>query len=581
MAELRVDPTTAGARIAAALHAAAQALASPAAIAPPLPPGADPVSVAAAGRMTANAATLSTHLASGIPRIAAGVEAVSAALSGYETADAEGAALVSGHGAGAVAGGLPAARMLPAVPAIEVPDMPLDGVSALATLPGDPAVIDDALHAGAAEAGLHAHAEAWDTAAQQLHTAAGGLRSLSGGMDGSWSGDAADGLTDRLDRFGDWMVATAGAAQAHAQSARQAAQFYRSAVNAHPRAAEVRQTQQTLLAAVRRASAGDPTAVGQAMAAEAKLAALKEQSVTAMTDYGSGVGGISGGEHPGESPSLGQAGGSSGHKGGDGAGEGRDGDGVDGTGDGTDGADEFSDGADGDLAAGEGLDGLDPQAGVVGAEGPGQLGGAGQQLQQLMGPMMQMPTQLASSAGQALSAPAQQIGQIGQQASQMFGQAMGSPGGLGRTVAGLGAGDIGGAGADLGSLGDLGGAGGGGGGLGDLGDLGGLGGMGGGGADFGGGTVPAALPPPPAAAPPPAAQGAVSVPRTSVPVTGGMAGGMPMGMMPMAGRGAGGEGDKEIQRNTEWFPDEPLVKDEAAVVEAVAGQRRRPRPQET
>jgi len=59
----------------------------------------------------------------------------------------------------------------------------------------------------------------------------------------------------------------------------------------------------------------------------------------------------------------------------------------------------------------------------------------------------------------------------------------------------------------------------------------------------------------------------------------GMAG--PMGMMPMAGAGAGAGGDKELPRNQDWFPDEELVKDEAEVSEPVAGQRRRPRPTET
>jgi hypothetical protein len=54
-----------------------------------------------------------------------------------------------------------------------------------------------------------------------------------------------------------------------------------------------------------------------------------------------------------------------------------------------------------------------------------------------------------------------------------------------------------------------------------------------------------------------------------------------MGMMPMGGAGVGGGGDKEMPRNVEWFPDEALVTDEPEVSEAVAGQRRRPRPTET
>ena len=574
MAEVRVSPGEVGARIAQALHAAAQALASPAAIAPPIPAGADPVSVAAAGRMSANAATLSAQLASGLPRIAVGAAAVSAALGGYESTDAAGAALVSGYaagGGGAANVALPAVEM-PAVPVVDVGALPVDAGAALASLPGDPAVIDEALHAGAAEAGLHAHAQAWDTAAMQLHTAADGLQSLRAGMGQAWSGDAAESLGGRLDRFGQWMTASAASAQTHAESAREAAQLYRTAVNSHPRADEVRSTEQTLLAAVRRAAAGDLSAVGQAQAAEVRLAQLKEQSVSAMTGYGQGVTGLVPVDHPGESPSLGEGGGPAGAKDG---GESEDGTELS---DGVEGGDEFGD--DSLEAAGEGLDGglLDPQSGPA---SPGELAGVGGQLKdQLMGPMMQLPTQLASTAGPALSAPAQQIGQVGQQATQMvsqLGQSLaGSPvGSLGRTAGGVGGGDRSGLGAA-----DLGGLGGGGG---DLGGFGGdLGGGGGGGADFGGGTVPAGLPaqPAPPVPSPPPSTGPVSVPRTTVPVAGGMVGGMPMGMMPMAGRG-GGDGDKELPRNTEWFPDEPLVTDEPVVAEAVAGQRRRPRPQET
>jgi hypothetical protein len=589
VAELFVSPEEAGGRIAEALHAAAQALASPAAIVAPVPAGADAVSVAAAGRMSANAATLSAQLASGIPRIAAGVAAVSSALAGYETTDAAGAALISGHGAagaGVANAALPAVEM-PAVPVVEVGALPLDAVTALASLPGDPAVIDEALHAGAAEAGLHAHAQAWDSAAMQLHTAAQGLQSLRAGLGQSWAGDTAEGVAGRLDRFGAWMTASAASSQAHAQSARQAAQLYRTAVNSHPRADDVRSTEQTLLAAVRRAASGDLSAVGQAQAAEARLAQLKEQSVTAMTGYGQGVTGLAGVEHPGESPSLGEGGGPAGSKDGtskdgsesaDGE-DGKAGDGTDGTEGGVEGdefGDEMVDGEFGDdlFEAGDELAGLDPQSGPA---GPGQLAGVGGQLKdQLMGPMMQMPTQLAGAAGQMFSAPAQQLGQATQMVSQL-GQSLagGSAGSVGRGLTGIGAGGGGGLGAT-----DLGGGGLGGGGFGGFGgDMGGLGG----GADFGGGTVPAGLPAqpaPPTPSPPPTTAGPVSVPRTSVPVAGGMAGGMPMGMMPMAGRG-GGDGDKELPRDTEWFPDEALVKDEPVVAEAVAGQRRRPRPQET
>ena len=94
--------------------------------------------------------------------------------------------------------------------------------------------------------------------------------------------------------------------------------------------------------------------------------------------------------------------------------------------------------------------------------------------------------------------------------------------------------------------------------------------------------MPAGLPEqaaPPAPAPPPAST--TAVPTTAVPRGGGaaMGGGMmPMGMMPHGNKGADG---KEIDRNPEWFPDEPLVKDSVEVSEPIAGQRKRSRPAET
>ena len=565
MAELRVDPAHVGPRIAVALQSAAAALAVPAAIAPPLPAGADPVSAAAAGRVATNAATLSGHLAAGITRLAQGAAAVTKALSGYVTTDAAGAALIDGHAAAAAAETV-AAIAIPAIPAIEIPSVPVDAAAALASLPGDPAIIDDALHTGAAESGLHAHAAAWDSAASQLHTAATEMRMLGASLPSGWSGPAADNLTTRLGTFSDWLTSSAQSARAHADTTRQAATMYRSAVNAHPRATDVRNTQQALMAAMRRAAAGDPTAVPVALDEEAKLAQMKQQSVTAMTQYGQGAGGLSPAATPGDSPQIG------------------DGDPrlPDKPADGVESADDASgDDLEAALLDGESLD--DPQAldGLSGS--PDQLSQtAGQSMQQMLGTMTQMPSQMAQAVGQALNSSGQQLGQVGQQASQavsQLGQVLGgSPlGGAGRVAASsAGVGDAG-----SGLLDALGG--GGAGGAGDLGS--GLGDLGAGAGDFGAGTVPAGLPeqlPPPSGAAA-AAQTATttSVPRSPGPtMAGGMAGGMPMGMMPMAGRGAG-DGNKELARNPDWFPDEALVKDEPEVSEAVAGQRRRPRPTQT
>lgn len=554
MAEVRVNPAEVGPRIAAALQAAASALAAPAAITPPVPAGADPVSVAAAGHVATNAATLSEHLAAGITRLEQGAQAVTAALTGYVVSDATGAAKISGHG-GAVAAPL-ADMVLPAVPAIDFPAPPMQAAAAVASLPGDPAVIDDALHGGAAEAGLHTHAESWDAAAQGLDTAASHLQTV--GADLSWSGPAGQSLTQRLTEFGGWLSASAQSARSHAQTARDAATQYRQAVNSHPRAEEVRATQQAYLDAVSRASAGDLSAVPQALQEEAKLADLKVQSASAMTTYGQGAGDLGDVNHPGASPQIGQAGA--------GGAERAAKDGVE--------AAEDGEGA-GDELGGESADELQAGADPAAADSP-----AGQMEQQLMSTVTQMPSQMAGAVGQALSGAGQQLGQVGQQANQavsQLGQVLGGP--LSSSVSRLGA-PVGASVPDLGGgVGGL-GAGGGAGGLGDLGGgLGDLGGVAGGG--FGAGTAPASLPEQPAAPPPPPAAPTSSPAgvRTSVPGT-GMAGGMPMGMMPMGQRG-GADGDKELPRNTDWFPDEALVKDEAEVSEAVAGQRRRPRPQET
>lgn len=564
MAELRVDPADVGPRIAVALQAAAAALAAPAAIAPPLPAGADPVSQAAAGRVAANAATLSGHLAGGISRLAQGAQAVTKALAAYVSTDAAGAARIDGHAAASAAETV-AAIAIPAVPTIEVPSVPLDPVAAVASLPGDPALIDDALHAGAAESGLHAHASAWDAAAAQLHTAATEMRTLGATLPASWSGSAGENLTSRLGEFSDWLTSSAQSARSHADRTREAATMYRSAVNAHPRATEVRNTEQTLLAAVRRASSGDVTAVPVALDAEAKLTQMKQASVTAMSQYGQGAGGLSPADTPGDSPRIGDGDPTSSDKPADGADSGGDSSG--------------GDNPDAALKDGQALD--DPQAldGLAGGS-PDQLSQTtSQSLQQMLGTLTQMPTQMSQAVGQALSSSGQQLGQVGQQASQaasQLGQVLGgSPLTAGRGAASSAA-------ADAGS-GLLDGLGAGGGGAGDLGA--GLGDLGAGAGDFGGGTIPASLPeqlPPPAAAAAAAETAtATSLPRTTVPATAAMAGGMPMGMMPMAGRGGGSEGGKEMPRNPDWFPDEALVKDEPEVSEAVAGQRRRPRPTQT
>lgn len=565
MAELRVDPADVGPRIALALQAAATALAAPAAIAPPLPAGADPVSAAAAGRVATNAATLSGQLAGGISRLAQGAQAVTKALAGYVSTDAAGAARIDGHAAAAAAAETVAAIVIPSVPAIEVPSVPMDAAAAVASLPADPAVIDDALHAGPAESGLHAHASAWDAAAAQLHTAATEMRTLGATLPASWSGTTAENLTSRLGQFSDWLTSSADSARAHADTTRQAATMYRSAVNAHPRATDVRNTQQALLAAVRRAAAGDPTAVPVALDEEAKLAQMKEQSATAMSQYGQGAGGLSPAATPGDSPRIGD---------GDPHIPDKPADGVD--------AGDDSSGDDPEAALKDGQAVDDPQSldGLSGGSSDQLSQTASQSMQQLLGTMTQMPSQMAQAVGQALNSSGQQLGQVGQQASQavsQLGQVLGgSPLSASRSAASsAGLGDAAGGLAD--ALGGAGGA------AGDLGA--GLGDLGAGAGDFGAGTVPAGLPeqlPPPAAASAAATEAAAttSMPRPVGPTTAGMAGGMPMGMMPMAGRGAG-EAGKEMPRNPDWFPDEPLVKDEPEVSEAVAGQRRRPRPTQT
>ena len=560
MAELRVDPADVGPHIAVALQAAAAALAAPAAIAPPSPAGADPVSAAAAGRVAANAATLSGHLAGGISRLAQDAEAVTQALAAYVSTDAAGAARIDGRAAASAAESV-AAIVIPPVPAIEVPSVPLDPAAAVASLPADPAVIDDALHAGGAESGLHAHASAWDAAAAQLHTAATEMRTLEATLPASWSGPAAENLTARLGQFSDWLTSSAESARSHADTTRQAATMYRSAVNAHPRATDVRNTQQALLAAVRRASAGDPSAVPVALDEEANLAHMKEQSATAMSQYGQGAGGLSPAATQGDLPQIGD---------GDPHLPDKPADAV--------GSEDDSSGDDPEAALKDAQALDDPQArDGLPAGSPDQLSQTtSQSMQQMLGTLTQMPSQIAQAVGQALSSSGQQLGQVGQQASQavsQLGQVLGgSPLSAARSAtSSAGLGDAGSGLADA-----LGGGAGGGAGLGDLGA---------GAGDFGAGTVPAGLPeqlPPPAAgAAATEAAATTSVPRPAPPAgSAGMAGGMPMGMMPMAGRG-GSDGGKEMPRNTDWFPDEALIKDEPEVSEAVAGQRRRPRPMQT
>lgn len=533
MADLRVDPAEVGPRLAAALSAAAAALAAPAGIAPPLPPGADPVSVAAANRVAVESAKLSGHLAGGISRLIEGAQAVTTALTGYVVTDAAGAAGIIGSSAAGASAAIPAIN-IPSPPVVDIPNVPVDIPAALATVPADPATVDDALTAGAGQGALEGHAAAWDGMAAQLHNVASELATLGSNPPGSWDGPAAQNLSQRLLEFGDWMHTSGDSATTHADGTRQVGGLYQDAVNLHPRSADVRNTQQALLNAASRAAAGDPVAAAQAAGEEAKLAKMKEQSAMVMTRYGQGASGIKDVPHPGDSPRIGG-----------------------------DGDPHLPNKPAKDLGSVD-----DPQSGDSPAQQLGET--TGQSVQEVMSTLTEVPSQVANAVGQALGKAGQSLGQVGQQAGQAASQ-LGQVLGGGSPLSGPGKSSTGNPLSGPGSGSDP---------LADSGLGSGDGGAGGGGA---GGTMPAALPeqlsPATQAAPPPQSPAPPSaVPRTSAPPVSGM-GGTPMGMMPMGRHG--GESDKELPRNPEWFPDEPLVKDEPEVSDAVAGQHRRPRPTET
>lgn len=535
MAGVSVDPAEVGPRISAALSSAAAALAAPAAIPPPPPPGADPVSVAAANQVAINSGKLTAELVGGIARITEGSEAVAAALQRYVRGDTEGAALISGHGstAGGGADAVMSALNIPAVPTVEVPDLPVDIASALSTVPAEPATVDDALRAGAGESGVEAHAAAWDSAAAEIGQAAQTLEALASGLPASWDSEASALLAQRLQTFSRWMSDGSSAAGVHASASRQVGAQWRSAVAEHPRAEYVRETYTKLMTAVSRASAGDPRAAAEAAEFERRLAEAKEQSIHTMTRYGDGAGGVNDQvERPGDSPRI------SG-----------------------DGDPHLPNKPAGELGSVD-----DPHAAATPAEQLGET--TGQSMQAVMGLVTQIPSMIANAVGQTVGKAGQAVGQMGQQAGQAASQLGNVLGGAGSPAGGS---PLGGAGRNplskLGSGGD---------------PLSGLGGGGAGGGGGGGRTMPANLPqqgPPPAVAPPAAA--ATPGGTGAAPRPGGMSpmgGMMPMGMMP---HGRGGEGGKEVPRNKDWFPDEPLVTDDPEVSEPIAGQRRRARPTET
>ncbi|EUA17519.1 PPE family protein [Mycobacterium xenopi 4042] len=187
MAELRVDPP----RWAAArcgVQRGRRGTGRPAEIAPAPPAGSDPVSVAAANRAAVNSAKLSAHLAGGIKRLAEGAQAVTAALNGYVVTDEAGAAEITGGTAAAAAGAAISAINIPSPPVVEVPNVPVDVPAALASVPADPATVDDALTTGAGAGGLEGHAAAWDGVAAQLRTIGGEFRTLGSSLPASWRG---------------------------------------------------------------------------------------------------------------------------------------------------------------------------------------------------------------------------------------------------------------------------------------------------------------------------------------------------------------------------------------------------------
>ncbi|QSN49730.1 PPE domain-containing protein [Mycobacteroides abscessus] len=526
MAELHVDPADVGPRIQAALMSAASALAAPAAIVPPEPPGSDPVSVVATNRVAVNASKLSAQLLAGIAKIAAGESAVAAALRGYVQVDGEGAARVSGvAGAGGAAPDVPSMNLV-VPPAVQIPDLPLDMLAALATVPGEPDVVDLALQGGAGAAGLEGHAAAWDSVASGLNQAAQSLHELVGSLPASWKGPTSEALSARLNEFGHWMNTAASAAGDHANSARQVSSRWSRAVQDHPRAHDYAEARQRYLSAAARANSGDVGAAQEAAKQEGLMGQMKTTSSQTMSSYGAGGGGAD--EHvngPGDSPRI------------------ADGDpalprhgvkkigSVDGSGD-------------EDLLSGLADDGSDP------------MNQSGQAAGQMLQTLLSIPTQVGQALGQVAGQFGQQLQQAGQQVGQVA-QQIGS--GMNPSSGTSGSGGGGTPRNPLGSLRS------------------GAGGAGGG----SGRTMPASLPQQaPAPAPvPPASTTAVP---TGSSVRGGAgpggAGMMPMGMMPPGSRNAE---DKEIDRNTDWFPDEQLVKDDVEVSEPIAGQRKRARPTET
>ena len=539
MAGIRVDPAEVGPRISAALSSAAAALAAPAAITPPAAPGADPVSVAAAGQVAASAGRLSADLAGGIARITEGSQAVAAALQRYVDGDAAGAQGISGGsvGAGSVGGAVQAALSalnIPAPPAVSIPDMP-DTSSAVAQIPAEPATVDDALRGGAGEAGMEAHAAAWDSAAAELSSAAAALQALATGLPGSWDSEAASLLSARLQSFGQWMNEGATSAGAQAMAARQVGSYWRSAVAEHPRAEDVRQRYKLLLAASTRAAAGDPRGAAEAAEHERAIEEAREVSASTINRYGEGAGGVNDQVNkPGDSPRI------SG-----------------------DGDPRLPDKPAGEIGSIDDPAAADELQSGDAAQGLGESTGQG--MQSVMSTLMQIPSMVANAGGQMMGKAGESVQQMGQQASQAASQLGNVLGGGGSPTGGSGLGSSG-----RNPLSAL-GSGGGGSGLGG----------GGGGAGGGGRTMPASLPEQaPAAAPPPAAS-STTAPSTGAGARPGGFGGsgmMPMGMMP---HNRGGEGDKEAARNKDWFPDEPLIADEPEVSEPVAGQRRRVRPTET
>ncbi|UQX13436.1 PPE domain-containing protein [Candidatus Mycobacterium methanotrophicum] len=532
MGGVRVDPEQVGPQIGAVLASAAAALSGSAAIPPPLPPGADPVSVAAANGVAVNGGKLSSQLVAGVSRLSEGGKAVIAALQRYVVADAQGAAAVGGSGSAAAgAVGALADIDIPSAPMVEIPNLPFDMPAALATVPAEPDVVDMALRSGAAESGMEPHAAGWDATATSLSMAAQSLHELAGGLPASWEGHDAQALSDRLSTFGQWMEHSATAASAQANGARQVVGHWSTAVNKHPRAEDYEQQRQLFMQAAARAAAGDPQGAVDAAQHEGEMSRMKSDSVTTMTSFGEAAGGVNDKVNLlGDSPRI---------------------------------------SGDGDphlphqpakkIGTADTDDLLSADADAAGAGGD-SAGESGQATGSAMQSAMSIPQQVADALGKSLGQASQPLQQASQAASQLGNGLGGMPSG-GMPSSGMPSG-----GSPRNPLSKLGSG------------SNGLEGLGGGG---GGRTMPASLPEqlsPPAAAPPPAPT--TAVPTNAVPRGGPSAGGgmMPMGMMPHGNRS--GEG-QEIERNTQWFPDEPLVKDDVETSEPIAGQRKRTRPTET